>query len=168
MGIQAGHEPSTNSRPRLRASPHASPRPKTAPPQPSPLDGVTPRHVVRWLLQPVEERTSKTKELLALIGQADRGVEELQRLVEEFLILVRKRQGNELESWLERVKAMGIKELRQFAHGLQGDKAAVVAGLTLPYSTGPVEGHINRLKLLKRQSYGRAGVTHLSRRLLAA
>lgn len=66
--------------------------------------------------------------------------------MEEFLTLVRKRQGNELESWLERVKAMGIRELRQFAHGLERDKAAVVAGLTLPYSTGPVEGHINRLK----------------------
>ena len=64
----------------------------------------------------VEERTSETKELLALIGQADRGVEEVQLLVEEFLILVSKRQGSELESWLERVKALGIKELRQFAH----------------------------------------------------
>jgi len=129
---------------------------------------VTPRHVVRWLLQPVEERTSKTKELLALIGQADRGVEEVQLLVEELLILVRKRQGSELESWLERVKALGIKELRQFAHGLERDKAAVVAGLTLPYSTGPVEGHINRLKLIKRQAYGRAGLSSLQHRLLPA
>jgi transposase len=90
------------------------------------------------------------------------------RFREELLVLVRTLQGNELESWLERVKATGVRELRQFAHGLEHDKAAVIAGLTLPYSTGPVEGHINRLKLLKRQSYGRAGVAHLSRRLLAA
>jgi transposase len=117
---------------------------------------------------PVEERASKTQELLALIGHADREVAHRQLLVEEFLILVRTLQGTELESWLERVKATGARELRQFAHGLERDKAAVVAGLTLPYSTGPVEGHINRLKLLKRQSYGRAGVAHLSRRLLAA
>ena len=129
---------------------------------------MTPRHVVRWLLQPVEERTRKTRELLALIGQADRGVEEIQLLVEEFLTLVRKRQGNELESWLERVKAMGIRELRQFAHGLERDKAAVVAGLTLPYSTGPVEGHINRLKLIKRQAYGRAELSYLQHRFLPA
>jgi transposase len=135
---------------------------------PSPLDGVTPRHIARWLLQPVEERASKTQELLALIGHADREVAQVQLLVEEFLILVRTLQGTELEPWLERVKATGARELRQFAHGLERDKAAVVAGLTLPYSTGPVEGHINRLKLLKRQSYGRAGVAHLSRRLLAA
>jgi len=139
-----------------------------APPLSSPLDGVMPRHVVRWLLQPVEERTSKIKALLALIGQADREVAESQLLVEEFLLLARKLHGNELESWLERVKAMGVKELRQFAHGLQRDKAAVVAGLTLPYSTGPVEGHINRLKLIKRQAYGRAGLSYLQHRLLSA
>ena len=93
---------------------------------------------------------------------------ETQQLVEEFLTLARKLQGSELEVWLERVKATGVREVRQFAHGLERDKAAVVAGLTLPYSTGPVEGHINRLKLLKRQAYGRAGIAHLSRRLLAA
>ena len=152
----------------LRASPPPSPRPQTAPPLPSPLDGVTPRHVVRWLLQPIEERASKTQEFLTLLAQADREVAQVQLLVEEFLILTRKLQGTELEPWLERVKATGAREILQFAHGLERDKAAVVAGLTLPYSTGPVEGHINRLKLLKRQSYGRAGVAHLSRRLLAA
>jgi len=91
-----------------------------------------------------------------------------QLLVEEFLNLVRTLRGNALESWLERVKTTGGKELRQFASGLERDKAAVVAGLTLLYSTGPVEGHINRLKLLKRQSYGRAGLAHLSHRFLAA
>lgn len=128
---------------------------------------MTPRHVVRWLLQSAEERTSKTQELLALIAQANQEVAQVHLLVEEFLLLARTLQGSKLESWLERVKAIGAKELRQFAHGLERDQAAVVAGLTLPYSTGPVEGHINRLKLLKRQSYGRAGVAHLSRRLLA-
>jgi transposase len=103
-----------------------------------------------------------------LIGQANDDMRETQYLVEAFLTLVRKLQGNELDAWLERVKATGVKEVRQFAHGLERDKAAVVAGLTLSSSTGPVEGHINRLKLLKRQAYGRAGLAHLSRRLLAA
>jgi transposase len=119
-------------------------------------------------VQPINERTSKTKEILVLIGQANCEVAQAQLFVEEFLTLVRKLQGSDLEHWLERVKTTEVKELRQFAHGLERDKAAVVAGLTLPYSTGPVEGHINRLKLLKRQSYGRAGVAHLTRRLLVA
>jgi len=151
----------------LRASPLPSPHPKSAPPLSSPLDGVTPRHVVRWLLQSPEERESRTSEVLALISQASHEMAQTQLLVEQFLTFVRTLQGSEVEPWLERVKATGGKEVRQFAHGLERDKAAVVAGLTLPYSTGPVEGHINRLKLLKRQSYGRAGLAHLSRRLLA-
>ncbi len=86
----------------------------------------------------------------------------------ESSVLTHMVQGSDLEHWLERVKTTEVKEIRQFAQGLERDKAAVVAGLTLPYSTGPVEGHINRLKLLKKQSYGRAGGAHLSRRLLVA
>ena len=57
---------------------------------------------------------------------------------------------------------------RRHDRGLQEDLAAVTAGLTLPWSQGPVEGQITRLKLLKRQSYGRAGFTLLRQRLLQA
>ena len=84
-----------------------SPPSKTAPPLPSPLDGVTPRHVVRWLVQPIDERTSAAKGILLLIGQANREVTQTQLLVEEFLTLVRKLRGSELEPWLERGKRDG-------------------------------------------------------------
>jgi len=72
------------------------------------------------------------------------------------------------DGWLERVKQRGLAPLRSFAKGLLQDEAAVRAGLSLPWSQGPVEGHINRLKLLKRQSYGRAKLGLLRIRLLAA
>ena len=49
---------------------------------------------------------------------------------------------------------------------LQEDRVAVTGGLTLPWSNGPVEGHVNRLKLLKRQGYGRAGVALLRQRVM--
>jgi transposase len=58
--------------------------------------------------------------------------------------------------------------LQRFAHGLRDDYAAVKAGVTLPWSTGPVEGHINRLKMLKRQMFGRARLDLLSRRFVLA
>jgi transposase len=61
-----------------------------------------------------------------------------------------------------------LTAFQQFAAGIRRDLAAVQAGLTLPWSTGPVEGHINRLKILKRQMYGRATLDLLKRRLLAA
>jgi hypothetical protein len=53
-----------------------------------------------------------------------------------------------------------------FAQGLREDLAAITAGLTLPWSNGPVEGHVNRLKLRKRQGYGRAGFALLRHRVL--
>lgn len=63
---------------------------------------------------------------------------------------------------------LSARTFERFARGLREDEAAVRAGVTLPVSNGPVEGHINRLKTLKRQMYGRAGLGLLSRRLLLA
>ena len=62
----------------------------------------------------------------------------------------------------------GVAPLRRFATGLRADDEAVKAGLMLPWSTGPVEGHINRLKMLNRQMFGRAKLDLLSRRFLRA
>jgi transposase len=62
----------------------------------------------------------------------------------------------------------GIEALARFARGLQGDLGAVTAGLTLEWSNGVTEGHVHRLKLVKRQGYGRAGFALLSQRVLQA
>ena len=82
--------------------------------------------------------------------------------------LVRQRQGAQLDPWLERAAQRTLGVFRRFAQGLRDDYAAVKAGMTLPWSTGPVEGHINRLKMLKRQMFGRARLDLLSRRFLLA
>ncbi|WP_370518079.1 hypothetical protein [Micromonospora sp. MP36] len=54
--------------------------------------------------------------------------------------------------------------LHSFVAGLQRDLDAVTAGLTLPWNSGPVEGHVNRIKMIKRQMYGRAGFDLLRKR----
>ncbi len=59
-----------------------------------------------------------------------------------------------------------LPELKSFARGIQQDKAAVLAGLSLPWSQGPLEGHVNRLKLIKRSMYGRAKLPLLRARVL--
>jgi transposase len=87
-------------------------------------------------------------------------------LSQAFLALVRERRGDALEVWMTEAAASGIEVLARFAQGLREDLAAITAGLTLPWSNGPVEGHVNRLKLLKRQGYGRAGFALLRRRVL--
>jgi len=69
-------------------------------------------------------------------------------------------------AWRVQAMSSGIEPLVRFAEGLQDDLAAIQAGLTLPWSNGVTEGQINRLKLLKRQGYGRAGVALLRQRLV--
>jgi transposase len=71
----------------------------------------------------------------------------------EFFRLVRSRDLAAWPQWFERAKHTA---LRGFASSLLRDQHAVEAALTLPWSNGPVEGHVHRLKLIKRQMYGRA------------
>jgi transposase len=82
--------------------------------------------------------------------------------------IVRARQPDGFDSWLARATARAVAPLRRFATGLRADDEAVTAGLRLPWSNGPVEGQINRLKMLKRSMFGRAKIDLFSRRCLRA
>ncbi len=73
-----------------------------------------------------------------------------------------------LDTWLAEARACGIPAIQTFAARLEQDGAAVRAALTEPWSSGQAEGQVNRLKLLKRQSYGRASFDLLRRRVLLA
>jgi transposase len=81
--------------------------------------------------------------------------------------MIRKRNASALESWLEGATKSGVPELRTFATGIKRDQADILAALTYEWSQGQVEGQINRLKLIKRQAYGRAGFELLRYRVLA-
>jgi transposase len=87
-------------------------------------------------------------------------------LARDFAEIVRTRQPDHLDSWLARATTRTLGAVQRFAQGLCDDYAAVKAGVTLPWSNGPVEGHINRLKMLKRQMFGRANLDLLSQRFL--
>ena len=102
------------------------------------------------------------------LTQADPVIAQAYTLSQAFLTLVRERRGDALEAWMAKVAASGIEALARFTQGLQEALAAVTAGLPLPWSNGPVEGHVNRLKLLKRQGYGRADVGLLRQRVMQA
>jgi transposase len=62
------------------------------------------------------------------------------RFVQDFVHMVRTRQGEQLDTWLAKVASSSLPEFQKFASGIERDKAAVIAGLTLPYSNGLVEG----------------------------
>jgi transposase len=87
-------------------------------------------------------------------------------LADGFADLIRKRSRETLGEWLARGAASLDSDLRRFAEGIRRDEAAVHAAVTETWSNGPVEGHVNRLKTIKRQMYGRAGFVLLRARVL--
>jgi transposase len=98
--------------------------------------------------------------------QAHPDLEMVITLAQEFASLVRGHDADAFDTWLERATTSGLDPFRNFAKSVRQDAAAVRAALTLPWSNGPVKGYINRLKLLKRQAYGRAKLDLLRVRLL--
>jgi transposase len=78
-------------------------------------------------------------------------------------------QGDQLPEWIEAATAtIELPSLRRFAQHLERDLDAVIAGLSHPWNSGVVEGHVNRIKMLKRQMSGRAGFELLRKRVLLA
>jgi transposase len=89
-------------------------------------------------------------------------------LLQTFVRMVRARTPEPLDTWLDTAGTCGVPDVASFAEGLRREHAALRAALTLPWSTGPVEGQITRLKLIKRQGYGRSGLDTLKRRFIHA
>jgi transposase len=124
---------------------------------------------ISWVMlkpaEKLEEQERRLKEeILAHSPAIERGVE----LVKRFRELVVTRKADDLEAWLGEAFSSGLCDLRNFAVGLRRDGDAVRAAVRYEWSTGQVEGQIHRLKLLKRQMYGRAKLDLLKRRLLYA
>ena len=93
-------------------------------------------------------------------------VAEVRSLAREFLGLVHRRRVRQFDRWLERLANCSAPEMRSFAASLRSDLPAVRAAFRLSWSNGQTEGHVNRLKFLKRQMYGRASIELLRRRVL--
>src|SRR5258708_24630340 len=87
-------------------------------------------------------------------------------LVQQFGQMLSTRTGERLDVWLAQVERSHLPELQSFASGIEKDKAAVRAGLTWWINNGMVEGHVTKLKLIKRQGYGRARFPPLHKRVL--
>ena len=105
---------------------------------------------------------------LEQITQASDDLKLAYQLTQEFVTMIRQHQADPFDGWLERVKAHAPRELKSFAVGLRRDYQAVRAGLSGPQSNAQVEGQITRLKLLKRQMYGKAHFDLLRGRVLHA
>jgi transposase len=148
-----------------RDGPPADNRPRTALTK---AHGPPPRLVAALVLRRPDRRTDEQCTYLTLLRTEDAAIATAVDLAEDFLLMLRRREGTRLTAWLDAAETSGIDDLTRFAGKLRTDHAAVQAGLTLRHSNGQTEGQVNRLKLLKRQGYGRAKVDLLRKRLLRA
>ncbi|TYB63388.1 ISL3 family transposase [Nonomuraea sp. PA05] len=140
---------------RERANP-----PPTAPTPPKP------RKVAGWIMSDPDHLTAgAAMQLKAILARCPE-LEATRKHVGSFANMIQNLTGDRLPSWIDAVRADDLPALHSFATGLTRDQAAVTAGLTLPWSNGPTEGTVNRLKMIKRSMYGRANLDLLRRRLL--
>lgn len=138
--------------------------PKAPPPPPV----ASARQITAWIMRP-DDKLDDTDQLgLNSACAACPELAALTELAHGFNELVRTRGGARLEEWINQATDSPFPELRGFAKGLYGDFDAVKAGLTLQWSSGKVEGNVTRVKMIKRQMYGRAKLDLLRKRILAS
>jgi len=105
-----------------------------------------------------------------LAGRAATGrlphLDALRGHVEEFAKMITGLRGDRLDAWIAAVRTDDLPHLHAFANGLERDHAAVLSGLTLPYSSGAVEGKVGKIKFWKRLMFGRANLDLLRKMAL--
>jgi transposase len=135
----------------------------TADPAPPPP---TVREVTRWITSHPDHLTEEETAQLAKIKARSPQLAATASHVTTFAEMMTDRHGEHLPAWIAAVDHDDLPHLHSFTRGIRHDQAAVTNGLTLPYSSGPVEGNICRVKALKRQMYGRANLDLLRKRIL--
>jgi transposase len=128
----------------------------------------TPRQAAFLFLGRPEKLRVEELETWTKLRQLHPEVDLAYDLVQQFAQMLRSRTGELLDPWLAQVQGSNLPELQSFAAGVEKDKEAVRAGLTWWINNGMVEGHVTKLKLIKRQGYGRAGFPLLRKRVLHA
>jgi len=114
-----------------------------------------------------EDRLSKEQKAIRFkLCRSSIVLKKTMSLVKEFRNMMQNRAGNELSGWIQEAKNSVVTELGTFAKGLLTDLKAVENAIRLPWSNGPVEGNVNKLKTIKCQMYGRAGFELLRKRLI--
>jgi transposase len=137
-----------------RPAPAAPPAPKT-------------RQITRLLLTRPARLDPDDQARLAAIRASCPHLDALAAHIRSFAEMMTRRQGLlALDDWLAQAEASDLPQLRSFANGIRRDQQAVTAGLALPYSSAAMEGNVNKIKMIKRQMYGRAGFDLLRKRVI--
>lgn len=111
---------------------------------------LTPRRATWLVLRKQESQQTDDEQLITLLKAQHPDLATAIELAQGFAQIVRQRQPSQFDPWLVQADSSNLNAFRRFAKGLREDYDAVKAGVTLSISNSPVEGHINRLKMLKR------------------
>ncbi|MFI7359496.1 ISL3 family transposase [Streptomyces avidinii] len=140
---------------------HATAEPAPAPPP-------KPRHLTTWIMSHPDSVDPDDAVRLKAVLEDCAELRALVGHVRDFAQMMTNREGHRLDEWIAAATVEQLPNLCSFARGLRHDHAAVSAGLTLPHSSGAVEGTVNKIKMLKRQMFGRANFDLLRIRVLHA
>ena len=135
--------------------------------RPPPLRLPSPRQAT-WMLLQREELNDEQQSMVEQLCQLFPAIERAKQLAEEFSRIVRERLPDQFNGWLRAAMQSKLKEVVSFARGLSEDHEAVMNALRYKWSNGQLEGQVNRLKLIKRQMFGRAKFDLLMARVLHA
>jgi transposase len=126
------------------------------------------RQVTTWLQSPLPTLPPAQAQFVAQVCEVSADLKVVRGLVLAFRQLLKDHAVAALPAWVARAEQCPVAEVRAFAVGVRQDSGAVAAALEYSWSNGPVEGQINRLKMIKRQMYGRANFDLLRARVLWA
>jgi transposase len=127
---------------------------------------IAPKHAAILVTRAPEQMTEEQQQLFNRIMLQCPEVFELRQIALSFRDALKADEATQMRRWVERAKHCEFGQLVRFAYGLRKDISAVAAAVDTSWSTGQVEGQINRLKMIKRQMYGRAGFELLRARVL--
>ena len=134
--------------------------------KPLPPAPPTVRDVTNWLTRRPDTLTEDEKPRLQAILDRCPELQAASGQVRAFAAMITELTGQDLPQWMATARDAALPGIASFAKGLEQDLDAVTNGLTMPWSSGPVEGRVNHIKMIKRQMFGRAGLPLLRKRVL--
>lgn len=128
----------------------------------------TPKALAWLIWRDPEKLSPEERQVLSALTEKLPALASVGELTRRFVRAVREKGVQDVEAWLVQAKESESREVQVFAASLERDKEALLAAVQLPWSNGPVEGVVNKIKLVKRQMFGRASFAMLRRRVLLA
>ena len=126
-----------------------------------------PRHLAWWFLTDPDQLEKREQRTLSLLRR-NKTLAHADELTQQFVAMLKDRNAGLIDTWLFDCQVSEVSDLVTFAQGLEKEGSALHAAFTLPYSNGPVEGKMNKLKYMKRSMYGRSGFPLLRQKVLKA